>query len=102
MRWRGCRCKHGYWEKSNNFNRASVSALTKMFHHLGDPTNVVNYQTQGENVYNTNLRVGGDPLTNFQNNLGFGAQGRNIPINVGKKLMHSIDEFLYRSLPSAK
>ena len=46
------------------------------------------------------IRLGGDPLTNIQNNIGFGAKERNIFIESGKVPNHSIDEFLKYNLPN--
>lgn len=88
--------------KAITFNRAAVSSLTKYFNNIHESGNIVNYQTVGGNYSNTRLRGGGDPVTNLQNNFGIGAEGRNIPIYVGKRWSHSIDVFLKHKLPSAK
>ncbi len=81
------------------FNRASVSKATVSFHNLGNAAHVTNYQTIGSPIFG-DIRLGGDPLTNFQNNIGLGAEGRNIYIESGMLPNHSIDEFLKYNLPN--
>ena len=58
------------------FNPASVSQLTQFFSKLGSAKNVVNYRTVGPSIKGTNIRLGGDPLNNIQDNIGLSTPGR--------------------------
>ena len=81
------------------FNRASVSEITKNANALNNTPNIVNYQTVGADILPNGIRFGGDPLSNFQNNLQLGAKGRIIPVYVGAKISHGINEFIKPNLP---
>lgn len=77
------------------FNPATVSPLTVS----GSSKKIVNYIFTGKKVGIGNLRFGGDPLNNAQNNFFFSAPGRAIPIDIGYKLSHTIKDFLDKKLP---
>lgn len=81
------------------FNAASVSSLTKWANSLNEKYDVVNYRTVGGRIQNRRIRFGGDPLSNFLENLGIGAQGRTIPVYIGYNLSHKIKRFLQVKLP---
>ena len=73
---------------SNNIGRGYNDIIIN----LGDP--IIGSRIIGK------IRLSRDPLTNIQNNIGFGAKGRNIFIESGKVPNHSIDEFLKYNLPN--
>ena len=75
------------------FNRASVSERTIQ--------NVTDYQIIGKKALWGLIRIGGDPVSNLQNNLGIGANGRRILIESNDYLLHhSIDNFVHLKLPN--
>jgi RHS repeat-associated protein len=80
------------------FNPASISKITSLLYNLGGAFGVTNYRTVGQRIGNTNLRYGGDPINNIQDNLGIGASGYTIPIYT-KYVSHSINEFFKHDLP---
>ena len=82
------------------FNPASVSPFTILFHQLFSYSYIVNYRTTGELLLGSNIRFGGDPLNNFQDNIGIHAQGKTIPIYIGRKISHGIEAFLSVDLPN--
>lgn len=57
--------------------------------------NITNYITLGKNILGTSIRLGGDPLSNLQRNLGFYAPGKYIEVESNSyTLDHSIN-FLF-------
>ena len=83
------------------FNRASVSERTKSINKLGTIQNVTDYQIIGKKALWGLIRIGGDPVSNLQNNLGIGANGRRILIESNDYLLHhSIDNFVHLKLPN--
>ena len=83
------------------FNRASVSERTKSINNLGTLQNVTDYQIIGKKALWGLIRLGGDPLSNLQNNIGIGAKGRRILIESHDYLWHhSIDNFVHIKLPN--
>ena len=83
------------------FNRTSVSERTKSINKLGTIQNVTDYQIIGKKVLWGLIRIGGDPVSNLQNNLGIGVNGRRILIESNDYLLHhSIDNFVHLKLPN--
>ena len=83
------------------FNRASVSDRTKSINNLGTLQNVTDYQIIGKKALWGLIRLGGDPLSNLQDNIGIGAKGRRILIESNDYLWHhSIDNFVHIKLPN--
>ena len=83
------------------FNRTSVSERTKSINKLGTIQNVTDYQIIGKKALWGLIRIGGDPVSNLQNNLGIGVNGRRILIESNDYLLHhSIDNFVHLKLPN--
>ena len=57
--------------------------------------NITNYITLGKSIGVTSICLGGDPLSNFQRNLGFYAPGEYIGVESNSyTLDHSINFFV--------
>jgi len=87
------------------FNPAAVSCLTSLFNGLGKASKVINYRTVGYTIKSLGLKIGGDPVNNFQENMGLRIPGRIINVPIGIKnpySSHSIYQFLNRTLPNVK
>ncbi len=81
------------------FNPAAVSPATIFFNGLGDASNVTNYRTTGKSI-GLGIFIGGDPVSNIQDNLGFGAPGYTILVPLDKPVLsHQIFEFTKHNLP---
>ena len=83
--------------KAITFNTASLSPAT--IKTLSNPNtncyNITNYITLGKNILGTSIRLGGDPLSNLQRNLGFYAPGKYIGVESNSyTLDHSINFFV--------
>ena len=83
--------------KAITFNTASLSPAT--IKTLSNPNtncyNITNYITLGKNIWGTSIRLGGDPLSNLQSNLGFYAPGKYIGVESNSyTLDHSINFFV--------
>mgnify|MGYP001113910436 CR=1 FL=1 len=86
------------------FNPATVSQKTiKKLSLNKDKAKIVNYITIGIPVTKpkgSNIYIGGDPLFNLQNNLGFTPYGINIGIPTNSRgWSHGIDNFMNKNLP---
>ncbi|MDE5786511.1 MAG: hypothetical protein K2H98_08280 [Duncaniella sp.] len=62
------------------FNPAAVSPLTKLFHGLGDASQVTNYRAIPPGT--AKIRIGGCFINNLQNNIGMRAPGNTINITL--------------------